>query len=124
MSRDLVRLISEMNQAWLDGRFDELSRYFTPDVIMLLPGSKQTIQGVENMINSYKAFTQNATVHQFKIENLTLFEHEGFDIVHGEFDVEYEFNGKKAQGKFLEIYVVAHVRGQLKIAWRTQKELG
>ena len=90
---------------------------------MLLPDSSQTINGVEEVVNSFKSFTENAIVHKFNFVGMEFFEHDGFDIVHAKYNVVYGFQNEQIEGSYLEVYVVVHQQGQLKIAWRTQREI-
>jgi Domain of unknown function (DUF4440) len=58
---DNVRMIvAAINDAWLNGRFDELRDYFHPDVVLAQPGMARRVVGREAVIDNYRQFAAEA----------------------------------------------------------------
>ena len=120
---DIGALIREINRAWVDGRFEDLKQYFHKEVVMLMPGSPQALQGVESMVASYREFCAMATVYGFEIKNVMLFPFRDVVMCHARFAVDYEIPSGRFQEEGMEIYAVDPKGQAPKILWRSQMAL-
>jgi hypothetical protein len=59
---DVMRAI---NEAWLDGRVDDMAPALHSEIVMMLPGFSGQVRGREPFLAGFRDFIQNATIHEF-----------------------------------------------------------
>ena len=116
----ISQLIRDLNQTWLQGRFDDLHCYYAEDVVMIPPGSRRQIVGRDAMVDSYRQFTQQATVHQFHEEEIDVRLFESTAIVTLRFHIKYDYGGNTQDETGAEILILLHRDNEWRIVWRTQ----
>jgi hypothetical protein len=57
---DVASIAAAINDAWVNGRFDELREYFHTDVVLAQPGLARRIVGRDALIDSYRQFAAEA----------------------------------------------------------------
>jgi hypothetical protein len=120
---DVKAFVREMNLAWVEGRFEDLGKYFDEQVVMLMPGSTHTLRGVEPMVASYREFCSMARVHRFELLDVALFPFGGLVMCHAHFSVDYEIPSGRFEEEGMEIYAIAASGPSPTILWRTQMPL-
>ena len=55
----------QINQAWLNGRIEDLVQMVYPEMVMDFPGFAGAVQGREDVLAGFRDFCQNARVHEF-----------------------------------------------------------
>jgi len=116
-------MIRQMNQAWVEGRFDDLGDYFHEEVVMLMPGSPHSLRGREPMVASYREFSTMAKVHRFDFGEIALFPFGSLTMAHARFSVDYEIPSGRFEEEGMEIYAITSEGESPKILWRTQVAL-
>ena len=116
----ISQLIRDLNQTWLQGRFDDLHRYYAEDVVMIPPGFQRQIVGRDAMVDSYRQFAQQATVHQFQEEDIDVRLFESTAVVTLRFHIKYDYGGNVQEETCAEILVLLSRDNEWRIAWRTQ----
>ena len=116
----ISQLIRDLNQTWLQGRFDDLHRYYVEDVVMIPPGLQGEVVGRDAMVDSYRQFAQQATVHQFREDRIDVHTFESTAIVTLHFHVKYDCGGDVQEENGAEILVLLCRDNEWRIAWRTQ----
>lgn len=112
--------IRNLNNAWLNHRFDDLYKYFHDSVVMLLPGTSNSITGAEKMVGSYRQFMEVSTIHSFHIKDISTFKFDSIALCHLQFEIDYEINGQRSLEEGTEVYVIGKFDSMLKVVWRTQ----
>jgi hypothetical protein len=54
--KEIIGLIKNINKAWLEGRIENLRKYFHKNIIMISPDFNSRMTGLEEIIKSYKDF--------------------------------------------------------------------
>lgn len=116
----LEQFLRDLNQAWLDQRYDELSDFFAEGIVMLPPGTSEPIVGVESLLESYRQFTAAATIHDFRIDEISLYEYQSMAMAHVKFDIEYEIDGSRHREAGLDICAINTAGEKPRVVWRTQ----
>lgn len=120
---DLQQFLRNLNQAWVEERYDDLLDYFDERVVMLMPESDEVAVGAGPLVESYRQFGSAAVVHAFEIKEITLFEHEAVVMGHLKFTIDYELPHGRFQESGLDVYAIATTGPQPKVIWRTQVRL-
>ena len=59
---DILRTLNELNGAWRERRFEDLARFFDPDILMKGPGLKELARGREALVKSYADFMAQSRI--------------------------------------------------------------
>lgn len=62
---EIRQLLKKINGAWVECRPEELEEYFHRDMVIASPGFREW-GGKHTCIESYKEFTSNAAIREFK----------------------------------------------------------
>ena len=113
----------QINQAWLNGRIDDLSAMVHPDIVMVLPGFAGTVQGRETLLAGFRDFCENASIHEF-------YEHDQQVSVVGEvavvtfrYEMVYERAGEKSRSTGRDLWVLQAHAGNWIAVWRAMLDM-
>ncbi len=123
MSQTVERFVRELNNTWQQGKLDELIRFYHPDVVLLPPDAGEPIQGRSAVIDTYHDFASAATLHEFVISSLEVFDFATTAVVHMGFVVEFSFQEQRLREAGLEVYVLNIADAEPEIVWRSQNIL-
>jgi hypothetical protein len=70
----------QINDAWMNGRLDELGTLVHSDVVMVVPGFSARIPGREAFLAGFKDFCDNAKIHEFRERSGTRSRSTGRDL--------------------------------------------
>jgi len=56
----------QINQAWLNGRVEDLAPMVHPEIVTVFPDFAGKIQGRENFLAGFHDFCENATIEEFQ----------------------------------------------------------
>ena len=114
--RETVRGITA---AWREGRLDDLSRFYRPDVVFVQPGLKARVEGREACVQSYRDFLAIATVHGY-VEDEPLIDAFGETAVAAtRFEIDYELATGRYREAGHDVLVLTRDEGEWRVAWRT-----
>lgn len=116
---DIRRIIGYINEAWTEGRTEDLARFFHKDIVFVQPGFTQRLEGIEACIGSYREFLAVATVHNYR--------ESGWDVdVWGDtavagyhFEISYDMDGRRHDESGHDVFVFSHKEGIWLAVWRT-----
>ena len=123
MSQHIERFIRKLNDTWKQGKLDELNRFYHVDVVLLPPDAGEPIHGRSAVIETYKDFASSATLHEFVIDSLEVFDFSATAVVHMRFVVEFSLGDQRLREGGLEVYVVNIADDDPAIVWRSQNIL-
>ncbi len=123
VSQEIERFVRELNDTWQQGKLDELNRFYHPDVVLLPPDAGKPIHGRSTVIDTYHDFASAATLHEFAISSLEVFEFATTAVVHMRFVVEFSLEKQHLREAGLEVYVLNIADGKPAIVWRSQQIL-
>jgi hypothetical protein len=64
-SEGVATAMRQINQAWLDGRVEDLTPMVHREIVMVFPDFTGRIGGREGFLAGFRDFSQNATIHGF-----------------------------------------------------------
>ena len=62
---EILRTLSELNSAWRERRFEELTAFFDPAVVMKGPGLKELVRGRDALVQSYRDFMAQSKIVEY-----------------------------------------------------------
>lgn len=117
----IENMINRLNDDWLNDRFENLSRYFHKQVVMIQTGTHKKVTGREEMIDSYRKFMEESEVLDFRIKNLRIDVFENTAIAIYTFSIKYRVETTKYDEVGLETLVLNLHNGHWQIVWRNQQ---
>src|SRR5947207_11604078 len=102
---DATAAMRQINQAWLDGRIQDLAPLLHAEIVMVLPGFAERIQGRENFLAGFRDFFENARVHEFleHDQHVDIADHTA--VVTFRYGMVYERSGKRNRSTGRDLWV-------------------
>lgn len=116
---DVAGVVQAMNDAWIEGRIDDLVPLFHEDVVMAAPDGNR-ISGRDAMIESFRQYVAVAKTHEFTTEALGVDVFDGTAVATMRFRVRYEISGELYAETGREILALSRGDDGWRIVWRTQ----
>jgi hypothetical protein len=113
----------QINQAWLNGRIDDLSTMVHPDIVMVLPGFAGTVQGRETLLAGFRDFCENARVHEFHEHDHQLSIIGDVAVATFRYDMTYERGGERSRSTGRDLWVLQAHAGNWIAVWRAMLEI-
>jgi hypothetical protein len=117
---DAMRAI---NQAWLQGRVDDMAPALHPGIVMVFPGFTGEMRGREPFLAGFRDFVQNATVHELRELDHRI------DVVGDTavFTVPYEMvytrSGERYRASGRDFWIFRNQGGAWIAVWRTMMDV-
>lgn len=118
--KEIERLVEHLNEDWFNDNLKNVERYFHPNVVMIEPGTNRRISGVEEMIESYRVFMEDAEVSDFKIKEMSVDLFGSTAVAFYTYRVHYHVDNTKFDESNAEILVLRRDEDSWQIVWRTQ----
>jgi hypothetical protein len=122
--KDVADLVHEINEAWLGGDLDWLRRVFHPEIVMIAPGFRDRVAGVEACVKSFEDFLSTAEVRDFRESDVTVDSFGAAAIASFHFEIAYALEGREYEESGRDIWVFAHDPDGWRAVWRTQVPSG
>lgn len=117
--KEIERLVEHLIEAWFNDNLEDMERYFHPQVVMIEPGNRR-ITGVEEMIESYRVFMEDAEVSDFKMTEMSVDLFGTTAVAFFTYRVHYRVDSTKFDESNAEILVLRKDGDSWQIVWRTQ----
>lgn len=117
--RETIRAaITEINQAWLEGRFGDLQPWFHPEMVIVAPGFAQRLEGAAACADSYREFMQAAVVHGFEAGPADVDVWGDVAVASYAWDIDYEMAGRRLSERGRDLFVFVRDGGRWRAVWR------
>jgi ketosteroid isomerase-like protein len=113
-----TEVVTAVNQAWRDGRFEELGSLFHPDAVIVGPDLTPVARGRDACVQSYAEFSAAATVHEFDETWVRLHEYGNAAVVGYEYRIRYEFKDGAYDERGREVILLVRRDETWQVAWR------
>ena len=112
-----------INQAWLDGKVDDLATVVHPEIVMVFPGFSGTAQGREGLLAGFRDFCQNATIYEFREHDQQVDVAGDTAVVTFRYEMVYERSGKRNRSMGRDLWVFQKDGGAWVAVWRTMLDM-
>jgi ketosteroid isomerase-like protein len=118
--RERIRgLLKSINEAWVQGRAEELAEYFHADMVIVAPGFQGVEKGRAACINSYRDFVSQAKVHEYTESDATVDVWGDTGVATYRFHIVYDMGGATYRESGWDIFVFGREGGTWRAVWRT-----
>ena len=112
-----------INQAWLDGRVEDLSSRIHPEIVMAFPGFAGRAQGADTFLDGFRDFRQNATIREFREHDQHIDVAGDTAVVTFRYEMVYERGGERYRATGRDFWVFQLQAGNWLAVWRTMLEV-
>lgn len=116
---EVLPIVTRVNQAWLEERFDDMTPYFHPDAVLSQPLFGQHVVGRSAIIDSYRQFAAMADVKEFTTGDTTADEIGESIVTSTPWRMRYAFDGKELDEHGFDILLFNRYEDAWVIVWRT-----
>jgi hypothetical protein len=120
---DATAAMRQINQAWIDGRVEDLAPMVHPEIVMVSPGFSGRIQGLEDFLAGFRDFRQNATMQEFREQDHHVDVAGDTAVATFRYEMVYERSGQRYRAKGRDLWVFQK-QGRAWIAvWRAMLDM-
>jgi uncharacterized protein (TIGR02246 family) len=116
--RQVAHTVRQLNRTWLEGKVEDLARFFDPDVTLAAPGFAQRLVGRDAVLDSYRDFLEQATLHHFEMLEPNIHVVGGTAIATCPYETEYSVGGQRWKGDGHDVLVLLEKDGAWRVIWR------
>ncbi len=120
MAEDLIAFTKEMDRCWTEQRFSDLSAYLAADVVLVAPGGKHRLEGLDAAIESYREFMSRSEVTHFDGYGHVVTQRGATATVEYDWDMSWTDQGMAHEATGREVLVLARYDHGWRVVWRTQ----
>jgi ketosteroid isomerase-like protein len=104
---DILHTLSELTSAWRERRFEDLARFFDPDIVMKGPDFKELVRGREALVHSYADFMAQSRIADYAESNHSTHAWGDTAVVTYDWTMTYEQKGetKTESGQDMFVFV-------------------
>jgi uncharacterized protein (TIGR02246 family) len=117
-TRAVAETVRRLNATWLNGNVDDLVEFFEPDVVLVAPGFVQRVAGRDALIDSYRNFLDQATLHHFELFEPSIHVFGGTAVATCPYETEYSVGGQRWKGDGHDVLVLLEKEGTWRVVWR------
>jgi len=124
MTTDEITAFAEaMDLCWLDGRFDDLRHFMTPDVVVSVPDAER-VDGIEAVIATYRDFRARCAVTHFRSHDHVAILQADSAVIEYRWEMTWREAGDEIEARGREILALHRSEdrpvGGWRVFWRTQ----
>jgi hypothetical protein len=111
-------VVSEINQAWLNGRVDDLNQIFHEDMIIIGPDFQELSRGRASCVKSYRDFLAQAKVIDYRESESIVDDWVTVAVATSPWEMTYELGGQRYRESGHDTFVFKKEDGQWQAVWR------
>jgi uncharacterized protein (TIGR02246 family) len=116
---EAAAIMRRINQAWLDGRFEDMAPMMHPDIVMAFPGFAGRTRGREDFIAGFRDFYQTARIDKFREYDHQVDVAGDVAVVTFHYEMTYERSGEGFRSTGRDFWVLQKQGGAWIAIWRT-----
>lgn len=120
---DAVAAMHRINQAWLEGRVDDLAPLVHPEIVMVMPGFAARAKGRDSFLAGFRDFCQNATIQEFNTHDQQVDVAGDTAVAAFRYDMLYERSGERYRATGRDLWVLQKQGGVWIAVWRAMLEM-
>ena len=118
--KEIERIVEHLMEDWMSHDLAQMDHYFYDHVVMIEAGTNNRIMGVDNVLENYLLFIEDADITDYKITELFVELVEDTAVAYFTYRIKYEMDGTKFDESNTEILVFRNHEENWQIMWRTQ----
>lgn len=112
-------LLSRINTAWLERRFDELTALFAEDIVLVAPGFAARLAGREASIETFREFMNRAAVTSYLEDDLRVSINGDTAVADFAWEMTWTDADTPHRQRGRDLFVFTRRQGEWRVVWRT-----
>jgi len=112
-------ILQNINNSWVNDNLEKLNKNFHKDMVIVSPNGRELGKGREICVQSYKDFTNQAVIKDFKQKDPRIDIYGTTAITSYSFEMTYEMNGITYQDIGRDMFVFILEGSNWLAVWRT-----
>ena len=119
MHGPVAEAIRRINDAWVNGRAEDLAALVHPDVVLALPGFGGREVGRMSFVAGHREFAASATIHGFREHDQAIDVVGDTAVVTYRYELDYERSGERYRSLGRDLWVFRKQDTGWLAVWRT-----
>jgi hypothetical protein len=115
---DVAAALRRINDAWTRGQPDGAASDLHPEVVFVPAGFAGQVEGPDAVIDSYREFMTDATVHDYTESDLDVRVWGEAAVATYRWEMDWEMEGERHAESGRDVIVFSRVAGRWLAAWR------
>ncbi len=115
------RIVRQINELWLSKRYAAIGELLSEHAVIAPPGFDGRTRGREAYVQSYRAYDQAATTHEFAPDEPEIDIVGDVAVAVCPYLVVYELAGKTYRERGRDVLVFCRSAGEWRVVWRTMQ---
>jgi hypothetical protein len=115
--------MERINQAWLDGKIDDLGPMVHPEIVTVFPGFSGKMQGRDTFLAGFRNFCQSARIHEFREQDRQVDIAGNTAVVTFHYEMLYERLGERYRATGRDLWVLESEGSEWIAVWRAMLEM-
>jgi len=129
LRKKVINIIKNINIAWTKGKIEDIKKYLYKGIVIVSPDFKNRLNGIDDVLNSYKEFYENSKIYDFSENDFNVEIFDKIVVTDYKYHIIYEINNKKYDGTGREIWTFGKINDRWLAVWRcltnvVDKEIG
>lgn len=116
---EVWQILQEINDCWVQGRPEDLERYFDADVVFVAPGFQQRLEGRGACVDSFREFCSTALVHDYRTSSPAIDVVAETAVATYGFEIEYGLGSESFSEAGRDMWVFVRDQDRWLAVWRT-----
>ena len=117
--REIENILKNINNAWLNGSYDDLTKYFHEEMEIIAPGFKESTKGREACIDSFREFSDAADSIDIDISDYKIKVWGATAVASYHFEIRYQMERSSYDESGRDLYVFSRDNDRWLAVWRT-----
>jgi hypothetical protein len=113
----------QINQAWLNGRVDDLAPMMHSEIVMVFPDFAGKIRGRGEFLAGFHDFCQNATIHEYQEQDQQVDVAGDTAVITFRYEMVYVRSGERYRATGRDLWVFQNEDGAWIAVWRAMLEM-
>lgn len=122
-SRGVADAMRAINQAWLQGRVDDMTPALHPEIVMVVPGFSGQMRGRERFLAGFRDFIQSATIHEFHEHDQQIDIVGDTAVYTAPYEMVYTHSGQRYRASGRDFWIFRSEGGAWIAVWRTMMDV-
>ena len=118
LQHEIQGVVTEINQAWLKGRVDDLNQIFHEDMVIVGPDFQELSRGKASCVKSYRDFLAQAQIIDYRDSEAIVDDWIAVAVATSPWEMTYELGGRRYRESGHDTFVFKKEQGRWQAIWR------
>jgi len=118
--KEIERIVEHLCEDWTNDKLENIERYYHPHAVAVIPGLSRKISGIEEIVENYRDFIEEAEVMEFNILDLLVDLFGTTAIAYFNYRIKYKVEGTTYTEGNTDVLVLRQHNSDWQIVWRMQ----